>query len=388
MKNQRKRTFFRIFLVVLTLFLTLVPFDLEAAPKKKKSKKKKTTSKYLKIDLEFSQRAMYDNNILRYSDKYKARFENSQNPGRFDIETFDDMAFSTGARLDIRYPLIKKLDTRLRADFTNNKYMTNPVKDWYKFELSLRQEITKKASLTGKYEILPDYYVRRYKDDESSDDPDESNVYKPFSFAKEGIEGQVDYEILPGTDFMAAYSYSWYYHNKYFTEYDSENSQIELQLKQKINKMFTIKAAWRLLNSDATYYDDGAPLPEDPYPVPDYDREYFIGGVYCYFPKIFNMKNRLIATYYFNRKFYTTGLPPDIDPLHSGRKDYNHALRLNYKVSLTKDIDLAALIFYDSRNSGSTLPDNDEYIAEERDFRQFRFGLEFTYNLRLLTRKI
>src|SRR3972149_1560736 len=49
--------------------------------------------------LELSLATVYDNNALKYSDKYLDLFVNNEDPGRFHIKTSDDLTFNLTASL-------------------------------------------------------------------------------------------------------------------------------------------------------------------------------------------------------------------------------------------------------------------------------------------------
>jgi len=47
-----------------------------------------------RLDIKVGLKTHYDNNILKYSDKYLDRFMNGEDPGRFSIDTYDDLIWT------------------------------------------------------------------------------------------------------------------------------------------------------------------------------------------------------------------------------------------------------------------------------------------------------
>ena len=72
---------------------------------------KDTKKKSYHWEVRLSVGTMYDNNILKYSDKYIDRFINSQDEGRFHISSYDDMVFPYSVGISYRNNFIGTLNS-------------------------------------------------------------------------------------------------------------------------------------------------------------------------------------------------------------------------------------------------------------------------------------
>ena len=128
--------------------------------RKRKIRKKK------KLDgAEIGLAMTYDNNILKYSDKYLDRFMNGQDPVVFNIDTYDDLIINPFIEGIYTFNIFKKVKTKINASISPNFMSVNRIKNWYNWGIGIQQYITKKASFKILYSYIPDFYVRHFRDD-------------------------------------------------------------------------------------------------------------------------------------------------------------------------------------------------------------------------------
>ena len=116
----------RVILLLMALIVFLPCGEVLAQESKKKKKKKKVKHFEVRIGLTTS----YDNNILKYSDKYLDRFMNNEDPGRFHIETYDDMIINPYILGDYTFKIFKNVNTKINASFSPRFYLVNGIKNW------------------------------------------------------------------------------------------------------------------------------------------------------------------------------------------------------------------------------------------------------------------
>jgi hypothetical protein len=94
------------------------------------------------------------------------------------------------------------------------------------------------------------------------------------------------------------------------------------------------------------------------------------------------MNNDISLDFQYQRTFFTTDNYVELDPLHVGRYDYNYRVIVNYNLSLINN--LSTTIFYNwyLREASSPSDYNKEYISDEKDYTQYRIGINFNYLIR------
>lgn len=381
---MKKRFSFRSFnlkqFLVLLLSASLLFNGAANAQKKKKKKKKKP-----EYEVDISVGATYDDNILKYSDKYIDRFLNREDEGRFHIETLDDVIMETSAELTAKYRIFKKRNSEFNGKFSRQNYLKNNIKSWNSYNIGYKQYLTKKASFKISYSYIPDFYVRHFRDKQWV------NIYgykpisfQPYAFAKENIGFWIQNKYFKNTRIMLTFDYARYLHNKHFTEYDCNNITTGVNIYQQLNKKLRLDFGYKFTNSDAKGYDASFET-EDSKDGPDatYIEDQFSIGAYWKMPKIFKKYNTLDLECRFNNRYYRTDLPLEIDPLHAGRFDENFRLYTTYKIKLSKTIDLKAFYNWYFRDTDTKAEINREDISDEKDYRQIQTGLEVIYSFGL-----
>jgi hypothetical protein len=90
---------------------------------------------------------MYDNNILKYSDKYIERFINSEDEGRFHISSYDDIVLPYSIGVSYKNDIIGDLKTIFSAGYNSNAYSYNGIKNWAQYNFHWRQYVAKSTSI-------------------------------------------------------------------------------------------------------------------------------------------------------------------------------------------------------------------------------------------------
>ncbi len=344
-----------------------------------KSKKKKTN----KWSLSLSIKPYYDSNILKYSDKYIKRFENGEDPGRFHINRIDDLTMGYSAGITFSDNFIGKMKTILGAGYDTDAYTYNSVKTWGTFNFFLRQQIASSTSAQFSYSYIPEFYVRHFRDDDWVYYYGYTEItYQPYIFSKDDFSFWVQ-QIFPWktTRARAYFTYSIYYLNEAYTEYDSHDYMFGFRIYQSLLKNLDFSLGYLYTFSDAKGYDEPTVETKDNSDDSDatnYEHTYF-AGFDLNLPKVFSRSNDISIDFQYQRSFFTTEEYVEVDPLHVGRYDYNYRLFINYNLSLMSNF--SATIFYNwyKREASSPSDYNKEYISDEKDYTQYRIGVRFNY---------
>jgi hypothetical protein len=363
----------------LGLLLVILSISLQQASAQKKPSKKE---KHFEATISFA--TLYDDNILKYSDKYIERFLNHQDTGRFHIDTYDDIIFYESAELAATYRLIKNLKTRVNANLYSNIYAVNSIKNWYYFSLGIQQFMTKKASFKISYSYIPRYYVRHFRDEDWVDvygyTPE---TFVPFSYAKDNYGFWIQNTFFKNTRLKLGFDYAQYYHNQHYTEYDCKNYIFGISLFQPLHEKVKIELGYEYEHSDAKGYDEPGETRES---ADDADATYneyaFVFGLTWELPEIKKKAQELDLKLAYQKRYYLSEHYLEEDREHTGRVDDVVQFSVNYDISLSKAFTLGAFYRYAMRNSDSDSEINSLYLAAEKEYRQNQVGLQVTYNLK------
>jgi hypothetical protein len=317
--------------------------------------------------------SVYDNNILRYSDKYIIRFDNREDEGRFHINTRDDLILVTSFRGTVSGKLFGSMNSSAALDIKRRTYTHNPIKDWSSFGLSVRQEITRKLSAQAGYSYIPEFYIRHYRDD------DWVSIYgytpatfQPYSFKKDEFNGWVQYGILPTTRVRLVFAIGRYFYNEHFTEYDCVNRMAGVEVYHSFHKNFKMNASFEFTESRGDGTIDMNPS--------DNEDTYVLGAEYT-LPKVFGRTNSIAVEGEYALRYFTSTHFLEVDINHAGRRDDDYRFSATYSLELMDNFGLALRYAWHKRTSTTTALENAEYLADEKDYVQYEFGLELRYSL-------
>jgi hypothetical protein len=359
------------------------------AQSQEKAKKKKKAELF---NVDFGVGIIYDDNILKYSEKYLERFLSGQDFGRFHIETYDDIIIKPSLKLASSFNIFKKLKSRVNIDYSYSAYVVNNVKNWNSIGIGFQQSLPRRTTLKVSYIYIPEFYVRHFRDE------DLVYVYGyvpetfvPFSFSKDDFGVWIQKSIFKNTRLKLAFNYAKYYHNEHYTEYDCDNLTYGIQINQPITKKVKLEAGFDYTTSDAKGYDssdkEGLYAPDETMEnsndadATNREESYFLGGAWQ-IPDVLKHKNSLDATIGYERRNYTTEDNPIEDPEHAGRLDENLTFAFNYDFELNKNFSLSVFYRFYGRNSSTSSIINSNYVSNEKDYKQNQVGLTISYGLK------
>lgn len=320
--------------------------------------------------------SVYDNNILRYSDKYISRFDVREDEGRFHINTRDDLIIMNLVRASVSMDLIGSLTTTGAVDYRRRTYTHNSVKDWSYLSFSLRQDLSKKMAAQIAYNYIPGFYVRHYRDDEWVKEFGYTpETFQPFDFTKDELAGWVQYALFPGTRVRGQIAFMRYFYNEHFTEYDSRNTLFGIKVYQTLSKTVRVNGGFEAVHSDAAGNAEKDPT---------FDENGFTFGIDFQLPKVFGCSNGIGVDGEHVRRFYSSTLFLEIDPEHAGRQDYEYNVAATYSFDILDDLELALSYAWRSRKTETSAAQNAAYLSDEKDYSQYQIEFEARYTFNFL----
>jgi hypothetical protein len=341
------------------------------------SKQKKKIEWEIKYNLE----TVYDDNILGYSDKYYDKFINRQDPGRFHIETFDDMLINNSLDISASYNFFKRYKTELNFGISYKKYINNPIKDWLIADVSLSQEVSNKLKLSLGYSLLPKFYIRHYRDfDYALQYGYSPESLREYSFSKENIFLKSYYNYNSKLNLSLGLSYSSYVYPSYFTEYDSKDYALDIGADYTANTKIKYFGNYKFIYSDARGFEGTEPTPyiythSDP---TYYEHQFSLGARY-YLPRLFRYKNYAKLTLFYNRAIFTTDHASELDDLHSGRVDNEFKASLNYTFNYSDNLSFGLAYNYFIKRCQANSDINRQTILDEKDYNKNTFTFDIYY---------
>jgi len=379
--NKYKYSFspLKLGLLLLTFIFLLSSVETIAQTKKKKKKK-------IGLEIKVGLSMTYDNNILKYSDKYLDRFMNREDSARFVwIDTYDDIIINPSVAAVYTFNIFKKLKTRINASISPKFYGVNEKKSWYNWGIGLQQYITKKASVKILYSYIPNFYVRHFRDDQWI------NIYgytpitfTPYEFAKDNFGIYAQNTFFKRTRVKLSLYHARYFHNQHYTEYDSKDWLYGFNIYHGITKNFRVDLGYQYVTSDAKGYDSSVEtLETSTGPDATFVEDRFYFGIYWKLPKLKKRSNNLDIDLTILNRYYTSAYTPLEDPLHVGRVDKNYRVLFTYNIYITKPLKLSLYYNWLMRDTETKAKINAIYVSNEKDYRQDRIGFKLVYSFKL-----
>jgi hypothetical protein len=327
---------------------------------------------------------MYDNNILKYSDKYIERFLNLEDEGRFHISSHDDLVFPYSIGVSYTNKFIGELKTIFSAGYNSNAYSYNGIKNWSQYNFHWRQYVSKSTSFMLSYSYIPEFYIRHFRDDDWVDRFGyTTETFQPYEFSKDDFSAWFQhYFFWKSTRVRLYFSYMRYFHNEHYTEYNSDDYLYGFRFYQRLTKNLIVNAGYKYITSDANGIDVLNDITEDDIATrsdANNEEHIYIIGASIKFPKVFGLKNDISVTGQYRRRFYTTDHFLELDPIHAGRHDKNIRIYSRYNLDIFSYLSLTAFYNWIYRDTETSAEENNEYLSDEKDYSQYQIGIKVNY---------
>ncbi|MEM9290652.1 MAG: hypothetical protein AAGD01_03130 [Acidobacteriota bacterium] len=313
--------------------------------------------------------AYYDSNILRYSDRFIRRFDAGQDPGRFRVESLDDVVVRGDLDLHRHFSGFGGREARIGLDLTHRAYQRNGIKDWSQIAAHWRQELGAGRDLELRLSQLPDFYVRHLRDSDLT-----GNIgVDPFqAFEFEKSEARLIYRHSAGAAFDLRYhlGLAQFEHSSAFQEFDSDNLFAGVRLDQHLRRGLRLSYAVEFTDSDAQGFDEPG---ETRATSDDTDPSY--RQVDLMVASRFRLSGERRSTLFLQAEYsirdYTTDKPSSRAPLHAGREDKQIRLFASWTLSLNDRLDLIAYGQWRDRSSSAPVRLD---IGVQKDFEAYEIG--------------
>lgn len=331
--------------------------------------------------VQITESALYDGNVLRYSDKYIERFRNREDAGRFHISRYDDLTFQTSLKITRSLDLFPALSSSIAGQIQYKRYTHNPVRNWYSVGLTIRQAVAERTIVILSYSYMPNFYVRHYRDEDwVAVYGYTAETFKPFEFSKDNVSLTTQYTIFTDTRVRATIAYARYFYNQHFTEYDSKDWSLGLNVTQPVHRRLNINVGYRYVNSNASGVDTPFETKENSDDADaDFNEHEFRAGIEWRMPRLFGRPTNIEMGVQWDIRDYSSPHSPSMDPFHSGRRDYEYGIDLSYGVRVLPTLDVALAYSWSARSTRTSTSQNAVYLSDEKDYHQHQIGVELAY---------
>ncbi len=313
----------------------------------------------------------YDDNILRYSEKFIRRFEAGEDPERFRVESLDD----TVARVDLylRRGFTglggKPAEAGIGVEYWD--YLRNDIKDRSRFSAVWQQELRRGRLLAASINYAPSFYVRHIRDSDLTGSGSTADPFQAFEFERAEARLRLSQEL--GASLTARYhlAIADFRHTPAFREFDSTNLFGGARLDQQVSRRVRLSYALEYTDSNARGYDQpGETLETSDDTDPAYRQIDLMLAARLRLPS--RRRQILFLQAESGQREYTTAKSTDSAPLHAGREDDLLRLFASWQLDLSKRYRLT--VFGQSRERSSTAP-IDLDIGVEKDYEQWEAGV-------------
>ncbi len=316
----------------------------------------------------------YDDNILRYSDKFIQRFENGEDPGRFRVDSLDDTVYRTDLYITRGFTGIGGRPAGIGFDVEHRAYGSNDIKDWTRWAVAWEQELGRDRQVDVSWIWTPSFYVRHLRDSDLTGAGRTADPFQAFEFEKS--EGRIRYFHPIGTALEARYTLGLasFRHSQAFREFDSDNVVGAVRLDHHLTRRFRLSYGVEYTDSQARGFDeDGETLETSDDTDPTYRQLDLMLAARVRLPG--NRRPVLFFQAETGQREYTTDKPESLAPLHAGRED--DLLRLYASLQLDLSSRYRMAIFAQARTRSSSAP-VDIDVGVEKDYDQFETGLRLS----------
>ena len=288
-------------------------------------------------------------NIFRLSPAHRDAFINKGSVGQFTkIKSYDDFITTYELTLRLRREIFGFRRTRFSFRYVGYDYAVNSIKDYHTFTLRLRQDISKSAYFSIDYFLLPSFYIRHYREEES-------RVFKRFCYRHHLVTFRLGKSFRTKTTLIGSYKYEFEDFNSSFDEFDTRAHFIGAEVRQEVLPNLRLDLEYRYKNASAK----GSP-------TSDFSHiEHSIeGGIRIDIGRAL----RIRGSYRYRDREFTTQI--EKARLHFGRRDRRSRVRTELLWRLTRRVSLN--LSYEYRRRESSLPIKKNYIAN-----RFTAGVDF-----------
>tara|TARA_B100000676_G_scaffold75775_1_gene75329 strand:- start:13697 stop:14746 length:1050 start_codon:yes stop_codon:yes gene_type:complete len=315
----------------------------------------------------------YDDNFMRFSGSELNTNHNSngsENDYLGDSKTYDSGILGTSLQIKYSPKIINTYKSNIISKIKYNYYSSSDQKSYTSFLFRYEIKLASYKWLKFSYSLMPDYYLRTYIDRDLT-------PYKrfPCTFSNETIYFSFSHKFLfdkTWIDYRFVLNNQFY--NKYFTEFDSKISGIEITLKSKKVKNYYTSATLLYYKSDNVSYN-----PIENLQSSLMDRSYLRNGVKFNFKRTLkhSFLNTLGLKFYFNKRFYDLNSSFYDQDNWKTYSDYDLRFELSKKISNSIDLIFSTRHFKRIVNSSNS--SEVDWVEDYKNYNRNEMWLKFVY---------
>ena len=320
----------------------------------------------------------YDSNILRYSDRYIDRFENDQDPGRFRIESLDDVVTRADLRLERHFRGFGGRRARAHLSGSTRAYTRNDIKDWSRVELGWRQSLPSRMQLNVVAQWIPEFYIRHQRDSDLRGIATGSDRFQAFAFEKVSLTTSLRKRL--SSEWSGRVELQWS-ENDYlegFDEFDDEQFRFALQADQRIGDRWKMTYRYRRTHASAQGFDEPT---ETRATSDDSDAGFEQDALYWSISHTRSRStlgdDRFRLDLEVSQRRFTDDRGPIAAPLYAGREDVRWSLGFYYDFPMNEDLTGTAFFKWQQRTAGSDISPLD--LGREKDFEVLTAGFRLSF---------
>jgi len=325
--------------------------------------------------VELTCRGSYDSNLLHYSTRDRERFLDQTEPHPSPIRSLDDWRtdFKVNAAWQFRELSLGGSELRAVADFA--QHAMNPIKNLGWLSLTAAQDFGGDWNAALGYFYEPGFYIRDYRDMHS-------NEFHRAKFSLNQWSGRLRWRPVKWGELNCSGKSKQYFYNGYFTEYDGRAGEGGLESVYR-SRDWRFSMGWTYSEFNNTGFNSVDRLPPglnlEDNDAGDGDwREDELTASARRTLRIKDQKVFVGSHLTWSSRYYTTQQPPEIDPIHHGRRDVSYTLDLFIQSPITERVLLESGVETGRRRTKAA----DPIVSEVKNYNRWGYWLELAYQLR------
>lgn len=332
-----------------------------------------TFSKDIPISYKYELSFGYDDNFMRFSDNELNTFHNideSNNGYLGDSKTYDSGIVGSSLQIKLSPKIKNKLKSNIITKIKYNYYSSSNQKSYGSFLFRYELKLASYRWLKFSYSLLPDYYLRTYIDRDLT--PLERF---PCTFSNETIYLSYSHQFLfnkTWIDYRLVLNNQFY--NKYFTEFDSKISGLEVTIKSKKVKNYYASLALLYYIAENISYN-----PTEMLESSKMDRSYLRNGIKIHLKRTLKKSfiNSLGLKFYFNQRFYDLNSWSYNQDNWKTYSDFDIRFETSKKLSSNTSLDFSIRHF--KRSVDSSDSSEIEWVEDYKNHNRNEMWLKFVY---------
>ncbi|MEM1205832.1 MAG: hypothetical protein AAGN66_21560 [Acidobacteriota bacterium] len=313
---------------------------------------------------------LYDDNILRYSERFIARFEQGRDPDRFRVSSLDDWIQRVELNTERTFRGLAGREAGIELGLEHRAYQDNSIKDWSQVSLAWSQQLARGRSFKLRAAYLPDFYVRHLRDSDLTGRVGRPESFQSFDFSKRELRAEYRQPLGRSSNLRAHLGFAQFDHSDAFREFDSDNGFLGARLDHRISSSTRLSFAAEWTHSEARGFDEaGETRATSDDTDPTYRQLDLMTAVRFQLPS--RKRQLLFFQAEVGLRDYTTSKPSSLAPLHFGREDELLRIYASWQLDLS---DRYTLTVYAQRRERSSTAPVELDVGVEKNYDQLELG--------------